>query len=215
MNRVQKILRVLVYILGAIAIGLLGWRIGRMENQRPQQSVGTQPSNQAADYGAVADFAFTDQEGQLVGLKELHGKIWIADFVFTRCMGPCPMLTSRMATLQKDMANVPNLKFVSFTVDPDHDTPEVLSKYAQTYEADPARWYFLTGPKPKIYELIRTSFHLAVEPQPSATPSITDILHSTYFVLVDKTGHVRAYVNTDEEGWSDKIKNNIHALANS
>ncbi len=212
MPRLKIVLRVSVYVFGAIAIGLLGWRIGRMQN-----SVAKQLGDQVGqpDYGAVADFTFTNQNGKKVGLKELKDGIWIADFIFTRCMGPCPLLTTRMATLQGELKDVPGLSFVSFTVDPDHDTPEVLAKYAKNYGADLERWHFLTGPKGKIYELIRTSFHLAVEPQPGQTPSVTDILHSTFFVIVDRNGKVRGYINTDEEGWSDKIKNQIHALTNS
>lgn len=168
-------------------------------------------SDAVPDYGAVAGFAFTDQTGRPFGSEDLKGKVWIADFVFTRCMGPCPLLTTRMAALQTEFKNKQDLMFVSFSVDPDHDTPAVLTKYATTYGVDGARWKFLTGPKEKIYQLIHGSFHLAVGPGEDKTPSVTDILHSLFFVLVDKDGRVRGYFNSDDEESMKSLREKIRA----
>jgi protein SCO1/2 len=206
----KRLLRITVLALGAFIIGLIGWRLGRMQGTPAAEPIASVP-----DYGTVADFNFTDQSGKPFGLKDLKGKIWVADFVFTRCMGPCPMLTTRMAALQKEMKGQSDLRFVSFSVDPDYDAPNVLASYAKTYGADGSTWHFLTGPKEKIYALIRSSFHLAVAPGENQKPSITDILHSLYFVLVDRNGKVLGYFNTDEEAALDKLKNQIHAAAHS
>src|SRR5207244_4246347 len=88
-------------------------------------------------------------------------KIWIADFIFTACPGPCPMISSRMSELQKPLENS-DVRLVSFTVDPARDTPEVLSGYAEKLHAQSGRWDFLTGPKSTIYDLSRNGFKLGL-----------------------------------------------------
>lgn len=201
----KRALRITVISLGVVIVGLIGWRVGQLE----KRGVG---GDAIPDYGKVSDFEFVDQSGESFGLNDLKGHVWVADFIFTRCMGPCPMLTTRMASLAKDFEDDGNIRFVSFSVDPDYDKPGVLAAYAKTYDADADRWRFLTGPKEKMYALIRTSFHLAVEPTPNPTPSITDILHSLYFVLVDKDGRVRGYFNSGEPDALDQLRERVRAL---
>jgi len=135
---------------------------------------------------AVPEFSLTDQNGQTVTNADLRGKIWIADFIFTRCKGPCPLMTARMLEMQKALTKTPEVKLVSVTVDPEYDTPEVLKAYAEANFADPERWKFLTGDKTVIEKLVTEGFmqHLAEE---NGEP-----VHGTMFLIVDGNGMVRS-----------------------
>ena len=106
-----------------------------------------------SSYGTVPAFQLTNQDGQPFGSAQFAGKIWIADFIYTTCPGPCPMISSRMSELQKPLEKT-DVHLVSFTVDPEKDTPEVLRGYADKLQAEPGRWDFLTGAKSAIYKLV-------------------------------------------------------------
>jgi protein SCO1/2 len=139
--------------------------------------------------GVVPSFELTNQAGRPFGSAQLAGKIWIADFIYTTCPGPCPMISTRMSELQKPLANT-DVHLVSFSVDPAHDTPAVLRGYADKLNAQPQRWDFLTGPKSAIYGLMRNGFRLPVgDGRPEEQPP----LHSTRMVLVDRNGIIRGY----------------------
>lgn len=143
--------------------------------------------------GQVPPFSLTSQRGETVALDDLAGEPWIADFIFTRCALSCPMMTTRMAELD-DGRVAPEVHLVSFSVDPQHDTPEVLAEYADAFGAS-RRWHFLTGSKDEITELTLAGFHLALIPDPPAgtAPPEEPIVHSTRFVLVDGRGRIRGY----------------------
>lgn len=113
--------------------------------------------------GHVADFALTERDGRAVSGADLAGRVWVADFIFTRCGSTCPRMTARMAQLASELADRSEVRFVSFTVDPMYDTTEILTRYADTYAADRERWLFLTGSREMIYHLARDSFRLGVE----------------------------------------------------
>lgn len=153
-------------------------------------------------FASVPPFALTAQDGREVTSGDFQGRVWIADFVFTNCPGPCPMLTSHMAGVQKLLVERSlDVPLVSFSVDPETDTPEVLTEYGKTFGADFTRWTFLTGEKQKIYDLILHGFLLAVSDgavssEYSAGPGI--ITHSTRFALVDQNGEVRGYYHGEE-----------------
>jgi len=142
-----------------------------------------------SSYGTIPSFALVNQDAAPFGSDQLAGKIWIADFIFTSCPGPCPMISSRMSELQKPLEKT-DVHLVSFTVDPEKDTPEVLRTYAEKLHAQPARWDFLTGARPEIYALVRDGFKLAVseESDEAGMP-----VHSTRVVLVDRHGTIRGY----------------------
>jgi len=161
-----------------------------------------------SSYGTVPDFELMNQNGQPFASEQLKGKIWIADFIFTTCRGPCPLISSRMSELQTPLAKS-DVHLVSFTVDPATDTPEVLRKYASALQADPARWDFLTGSQSTIYRLCRDGFKLAVSGSgENGTP-----VHSTRMVLVDRRGEIRGYFDaTDPEGITKLIADTNHLL---
>lgn len=150
----------------------------------------------------VPAFALTAQDGRQVTRDDYAGRVWIADFVFTDCPGPCPMLTSHMRDVQDLLAERSlDVSLVSFSVDPETDTPEVLTQYGKSFGADFARWTFLTGDKEEIYDLILRGFLLAVSDgavsaEYGAGPGI--ITHSTRFALVDQRGEVRGYYHGEE-----------------
>ena len=140
-------------------------------------------------YGSVPPFQLVNQNGQAFGSNQLAGKIWIADFIFTACPGPCPMISSRMSELQKPLEKT-DVHLVSFSVDPEKDTPEVLRGYAEKLRAQPQRWDFLTGPKATIYDVSKNGFKLGVSDgsEEAGVP-----VHSTRMVLVDRHGQIRGY----------------------
>lgn len=148
----------------------------------------------------LPDFKLTDQNNEPISLANLRGKVWVADIIFTRCPGPCARMTRNLAKLQAELpANQP-VRLVSFTSDPDFDTPRVLKKYADKFGADPNRWSFLTGGKKEIRSLAVNDFKFVVmEKKPEDREVPEDLfIHSTYFDLVDKQGRVRGW--TDREG---------------
>jgi cytochrome oxidase Cu insertion factor (SCO1/SenC/PrrC family) len=153
-------------------------------------------------YGSIPDFSLVERSGRAVTRAELLGKVWIADFIFTHCAGPCPLMTLQMAKLQTDLARKGDVRLVSITVDPERDSPEVLSQYADHYKASKDRWLFLTGEKNAIYRLATESFYLPVK-ENSPTETVSEegsVIHSTRFVLIDRQGRIRGYYDgTDAE----------------
>ncbi len=158
------------------------------------------------DLGRVPTFALTNRDGRVIQAADLAGAPWIADFVFTRCGSSCPLLSARLAGL--DRALPPGgIRLVSFTVDPVHDTPAVLERYARSFAAS-RRWLFLTGGEEQIRSLSRQGFKLALDPGAGGSASgataagaaAEAIMHSTRFALVDADGEIRgSYQALDPE----------------
>ncbi len=148
------------------------------------------------DYGPVGDFVLIERSGHPVSQDDLHGKIWVASFVFTRCTGPCPQVTATMARLQSELTEKKGIFLVSFTVDPDRDNLDDLRAYADHFGADKDRWLFLTGPKAVIDSLSEKGFGLGLQRG-------SEITHSTRLTLVDRHGHKRGYFDgrsADDDG---------------
>ena len=147
----------------------------------------------------VADFALTNQSGHPFGAADLRGHIWIAEIIFTRCGGPCPRMTQRMAELQAAIPAHQPVRFVTLTTDPEFDTPPVLERYARRYNADPARWHFLTGSKAQMADAIVRGLKLTAQGQePAKMQTPNDLfIHSTLLLVVDKQGRARAVIETE------------------
>jgi protein SCO1/2 len=172
-----------------------------------QSEVARLANHTLPNYGTVPAFELTDQSGQPFGSRQLLGKIWVADFIYTTCPGPCPMISSRMSETQKPLRDT-DVKLVSFTVDPQHDTPAVLQGYATRLNAQPERWTFLTGDKETIYRLSRDGFKLATADGDSAGP-----IHSTRMILVDRGGSIRGYYDaTDADAVTRLLADVAHLL---
>jgi protein SCO1/2 len=160
-------------------------------------------------YGTLPEFELAERGGSTVTLQSLKGNVWVADFVFTHCAGPCPLLSSKMSRLQKAVRDLDGVRLVSFTVDPERDTPEVLAAYARRYQADAGRWLFLTGPKEPLYRLVGEGFLLAVD---DGGPQAGLITHSTRLVLVDQQARIRGYYDGAEPGTVEALLPDIRAL---
>ncbi len=152
------------------------------------------PSDPVRILGQVPEFELVDQTGTRFEAGQLWGKVWIADFIFTRCTATCPQQTARMAELQHQLneeLSAHQLQLVTFTVDPAHDTASVLETYAQQHKADGKSWSFLTGDRSALWSLCEQGFKLPVGEQTENTSN--PFLHSTQFVLVDQQGQIRGY----------------------
>lgn len=154
--------------------------------------------------GQVAPFQLTDETGQSFDSKSLAGHVWVADFIYTTCPGPCPLMSSQMHQVQARTAETPDVRLVSFTVDPVHDTPGVLAAYSRHFLADPGRWRFLTGEPARLNDLGLNSFHLN-----SVDGSLS---HSTRFTLVDRQMRIRGYYSTSEDGFMQQLLHDIRQL---
>lgn len=159
-------------------------------------------------------FELANTSGQAYGSEDLEGRVWVASFIFTSCPTVCPMVTGAMADLQERLAReeLP-VELVSFTVDPEIDTPEVLGDYAQKYDADFSRWHFLTGPQDRIEALVVDGFGTAMgDRQPTGEADIYDIAHTTKLVLVDDLGRIRGYYSSNDEGVDEVFHRAGHVL---
>jgi protein SCO1/2 len=161
-------------------------------------------ANRLPILGEVPDFQLTSQTGATVDRHSLRGHVWVADFIFTTCPGPCPMMSSRMREVQTATAATPDVKLVSFTVDPAHDTPEVLASYAKHFLAQPARWHFLTGPQGTLNHLGLEGFHL--------NPVDGSLDHSTRFALVDRAARIRGYYSFADDGFLKALLRDLDQL---
>lgn len=154
----------------------------------------------------IDGFSLYDQHGESFVAQNLDGKIWIADFIFTSCQAACPMLTSKMRALQKHIEereralgrDLP-LRLVSFSVDPEVDTPDKLAAYAAKWGADEKRWIFLTGPLAEVDRAVTRGMKIPFE-KGGADTSAFDVMHGEHFVVVDGDRRIRGYFETDPEG---------------
>jgi protein SCO1/2 len=156
-------------------------------------TVACQRTPQLPTLGSVPPFTLTAQNGAAFDSRSLDGKIWVADFIFTNCTGPCPRMTSQMHSVQKNFAGNAGVKFVSFSIDPLRDTPAALTEYAAKFHADSSQWTFLTGPIPTLHNLSRNVFMLG-------DVDGRTFEHSTRFMLVDRKARIRgAYLTSESE----------------
>lgn len=168
--------------------------------------------NELKAIGTLNNFQLVDQKERPVTLDTFHKKIWVASFLFTRCSEQCPRLAAKLTLLQsrprlKSMRE--NLRFVSFSVDPSHDTPEALDAFASRYNADPDHWYFVTGEKSELEKVIK-GFRVAGGPFDAEDPA--SISHSAHFVLVDGFGHIYGYYDSEDEAALRKLETDIRRL---
>ena len=165
-------------------------------------------------YGELPAFELTDQMGRRFGSRELEGRVWIANFIFTRCPTVCPVFTEKMSKLQHRVKNAtPALHLVSFSVDPEHDTPEVLFAYARKHKASERMWSFLTGAPETVRATVRDGLKIAWEDQ-GIIGDVPDILHGTHFVLVDQRARIRGYYDSDDAAAVDRMLRDAGSLLN-
>ena len=203
----DRMLRGLLWgVLALVIVGILGANLWSFVNQKSDTaSESSAVLSELAAHQQLPDFSLTDQRGAPFALSDLQDKVWVADFIFTSCGTICPPMTVEMATLQ-DEFEAEDVHFVSFSVDPERDTPEVLFRYADYYGADGSRWSFLTGQKAAIYQLAQDGFNLAAGHRGS------EILHSTRFVLVDQNQQVRGYYDSRSKAHLQQLRQDMQTL---
>jgi protein SCO1/2 len=163
-------------------------------------AVSMRPRRALPVYGRLPDFTLVDQRGAPFTTASMAGHVSIVDFIFTRCPSACPRLTATMAELQRRLAGQHSAtRLVSFSVDPENDTPPVLTAYAARAGADPARWSFVTGPADDVERAVVLGFKVSAARVEKGAADY-DVTHGNWFVLVDPQGNVRGYYATDEAG---------------
>jgi protein SCO1/2 len=155
----------------------------------------------------VPAFSFPDQDGHTFTNANLTGHVWVADFIYTQCTTACPVLSAKLVMLQKQIVD-PSVRFVSFSVDPAHDTPAALKAYRTLWHGDVARWSLLST-DPAGLDKITAGMKVVAEHQDDA---VNPIVHSDLFFLVDKTGMVRGVYSSSDESRLDQLAADITAL---
>ncbi|HEX4139948.1 MAG TPA: SCO family protein [Candidatus Methylacidiphilales bacterium] len=172
------------------------------------------PRQRLPKMSIIPPFTLTERSGKIITNSDLSGKVWVADFIYTTCPGPCPLVSAALAKIQQNVAGDPHVQLVTFTVDPQTDTPQVLAAYADHFHADPNKWWFLTGPEKPLYALIQNGFLQAVQDnhgQPLEDGQGT-VTHSTYFALVDANGIMRGAYQSQDPDECKQLLSDITAL---
>lgn len=157
----------------------------------------------------IPNFSLVNQENKEVSLNDFKGNILVVDFFFTQCQSICPKMTSQLTRVQEEFKHDENLKILSFSVDPEADSPEVLKEYAKKFEADETKWSFITGKKDSIYNLAQKGFFLSAM-EDSERP--LEFIHSEKLVLVDKNGWIRGYYDGTDKEEVDRLITEIKIL---
>lgn len=160
--------------------------------------------------GPVGDFRFTNQHGRPVSLDDLKGKVWVASFFFSTCK-ECSKHQHNLTDLQHQLDGWPDVMIISFSIDPDKDTPAQLELFARNYHAAPNRWQFLTGPRDEMHTLIKTSFGQGVEDNPEKT-QLAEYIHEFRYMVVDHRGKIRGYVDGRDPAEVERLGERVKKL---
>ncbi len=167
------------------------------------------PASEPPEYGLVPAFTLVDAQGRPFTRETLRGRVWVVDFIFTRCAGQCPLMTQRMAAAARALEDEPAVGFLSITVDPSHDTPAILSAYAQASAAEDARWHFVTGEPSAVTRLTQDGFHLVLA---DGGPPEEPITHSVRLILIDQEARIRGYYDATDEGGVRRLVDDARRL---
>jgi protein SCO1/2 len=178
------------------------------------RAVLTEVPQAPAKYGVVPEFSLTDQSGETYGSADLLGKIWVSNFIFTRCTTVCPIFSDKMSTLQKRTNKAANgLQLVSFSVDPDFDTPEVLAEYSKRFSANPWYWHFLTGPTEQVRSVVIDGMKTFMG-EAAEVDAPDALMHGSHFVLIDPKLNIRGFYQVEDEETVDRLLLDIQLVIN-
>lgn len=170
------------------------------------------PEKPLPDLGQVPAFSLTDQTAKRFGSPDLTGRVWVANFIFTRCTTVCPIFSDRMARLQDATQPLSQqVRLVSFSVDPEYDTPDVLAPYAARFGAKPEFWYFLTGPISDIRSVVIDGMKTYMG-DASTVENPEALMHGSHFVLVDPRMKIRGYYSVDDDDTTARLSRDISRL---
>jgi len=200
----------LVFAVSAVALlGFIGYRdTSEMRHADRHSAVANVEK-------PVPNFSFAAHNGSTISRLDLLGKVWVADFIFTSCPGPCLEMSRQMQAIQTSLADQKDFRLVSFSVNPEVDTPATLNEYGRKFAAGP-HWYFLTGDKQAIYDIAEKGFLLSAVDTGDGSGRLEDrFIHSTKFAVVDRRGNIRGYYDGDHADVSQQITAAVrHWLAN-
>jgi protein SCO1 len=214
MNKMTKAAGLIVTLVVPVVLFLFLKEFGRNEFAIPVYfEKGVDSSNLSCNFTdqqhTIPSFELTAHTGQKIDQKVLEGNITIAEFFFTSCPTICPKMNNELIRVQEAFKDEEEIKILSFTVDPEHDTQEVLARYAEEHHANPNQWYFLTGAKKDMYELARCGYVLPVQ---DGDGGVDDFVHSDRFVLVDKEKRIRGFYSGTNEEEVDRLITEIKVL---
>ena len=160
----------------------------------------------------VPQFSFTNQEGRIITSEFVKNKVWVADYFFTSCASSCPKLTRSLRNVEVQFANDDNVRLVSFSVDPEHDTPARLTAYTKLFDVRTGQWQFLTGDKKALYSFARNGLLISAT---DGDGGKNDFIHSSNLVLIDKDGHIRGYYDGTSNSDVQQLVKDIKRLENN
>jgi protein SCO1 len=160
-------------------------------------------------YHTISDFELINQDGKPVSFHADSSQITVVNFFFTRCPSFCPAMNKEMARVVKLYEKNHLLRFFSITVDPDHDTPEVLKQYAKQYHVSTDKWNFLTGPQSSVYKLAQKDFLVDALKD---TTQANNFIHSPMLILLDPQKRIRGYYDSTDKEQVDKLIDEIKVL---
>jgi len=203
MTAIVILRRLLWGLVALVSVAIVGVAMWRWQGRGMSEAKSELLLEGLKNFGAVPDFAFTERSGRKISIADLKGKVWVAQFFYTHCTDICPLTVPQMGLLHLEYLKDPEFRsaihFVSITVDPERDTPEVLSKYAEHFSADPQMWLFLTGDKDTTYRLAEQGFKLGIgeEKNPPEVVKKTgeekELFHSNRLILIDRKAQIRGY----------------------
>jgi protein SCO1/2 len=200
------------YILGLMSFIFIGCETKKLPVYGEQEVIKKMVDGKEVEevvYPAIPDFSFINEDGEVVTQKDFQGKVYVADFFFVTCPTICPVMKKNMLTVYEEFKDNPDVRILSHTIDPEHDTPEVLKKYATDLGVKGKMWQFVTGDKEKIYDIGQKHYMVSALEDSSQAGGY---IHSGAFVLVDKQRHIRGmYDGTTSEG-TEKLKEDLAVL---
>jgi protein SCO1/2 len=208
----KKSLKRILIVLGILFLPSLFWLLlttGK-NNFRHLEIFGPKDVNANGDtiYHTIPPFSFINQEGKIITDKNLDNKIFVANFFFATCPTVCPKMNENLRGIVENYKDVNNIRFLSFTVNPERDSVPVLAEYAQKRNADPGKWWFLTGNKDSIYTLAGEGFKLMAAKGKTAD----DFFHDQNLVLVDKEKRIRGFYDGLDDNDIRKLNDEIKVL---
>ena len=194
----------LILIVGVVSVYLWAdlFRFARQPSPADLEPLGTLPP-----------FELRERSQLLLRLDDLRGKVWVADFMYTSCVEFCPLQSAEMARLQTAFAGHRDLRLVSISVDPERDTPAVLSAYAAKFQADPERWLFATGQPEAVARLAQQGFRISAASYAAGEDGADyTFIHSNRFVLVDRQGRIRGYYRSTDPDDLARLRRDLTVL---
>ncbi len=172
----------------------------------------SQATEPLPDLGEIPSFSMVDHTGQAFRDSKLRGRVSVVSFIFTQCPTICPLISERTRILEEELGGGERVQLVSFSVDPEHDTPEVLRAYRAGLGAG-ARWVHVTGDSPELARAVARGFRTAVgDRTPVQEGEGYDILHSSHFILVDERGHLRGFYRSSDPAEVARLRADVDRL---